>query len=95
MAGDGSSDDLLRELLSQVEKRLDDRLTHQDDVLAEIRRHARATNGNLATAQADINDIKLWRARLEGATIAVRWIPAAITAAIGTGVGGLIVLLVH
>lgn len=83
---------LLRHIDTQGE-RLSERLSTQDGVLGEIRDHQASTNGKVAQQERDLNDIKLWRARLEGAKVAVGWIPPFITAVAGSGIGVLLTLL--
>lgn len=66
------------------------RLNAQDDVLREYRdtleEIRRNTNGRLRA-------VEVWQARADGARAAFNWLPMVIAAVLGSGVGGLIVVL--
>lgn len=90
---------LLRHIDEQGEV-LNRRLDAQDDVMDEIRAHVSLTNGHIADAKREIaenakeiGEIKIWRARFEGAKAAVSWIPPLLYAAIGSGAGALVAVL--
>lgn len=53
--------------------------------IAEIKTQVKATNGR-------VSQIELWRARMEGVSAAMNWLP---TLAVGITTGGLTSLLVH
>lgn len=53
--------------------------------IAEIKTQVKVTNGR-------VSQIELWRARMEGVSAAMNWLP---TLAVGIATGGLTSLLVH
>ena len=53
--------------------------------LEEIKAQVQATNGR-------VSHIELWRARMEGVSAAINWLP---TIAVGVATGGLVSLITH
>lgn len=56
--------------------------------LDRIERHLERLNG-------DVTDIKLWRARAEGALSTIKWLPAALIAVGASACGVMIGFVVH
>ena len=81
---------IFRDMVLQRFDQQDDQMREQRAMLEEIRRN---TNGAMRAMSKDITDLKIWKARGEGAKAVFSWVPAVVGAVLGSGLGALIAVL--
>lgn len=78
--------DGLREDIRSLRQEMRENHQAEKEAIAEVKDLAQATNGRVRT-------LELWRARVQGTTAAFSWVIPVGSAALGSVIGALVILL--